>query len=106
MLALNTKCNHDDILFYCASYSLPTVVDRVRVVVGQAELLMRKKMKQYLGLVTGAEEQTDGGNTTAEDLQVWLLRNLGSQEYVRPCVRGERCMHCGIQKSPPCTCEK
>ena len=42
--------------------------------VGQAELLMRKKMKQYLGLVTGAEDMTDGGNTTAEDLQVCAFR--------------------------------
>ena len=38
----------------------------------QAELLVRKKMKQYLGLVTeaeGAAEDTNC-NTTAEDLQV------------------------------------
>ena len=55
-----------------------TAVDGIRVTVGQAELLMRKKMKQYLGLVTGAEDMTDGGNTTAEDLQVCALLQRSS----------------------------
>jgi hypothetical protein len=56
---------------------LVEAVDGIRVTVGQAELLMRKKMKQYLGLVTGAEDKTDGGNTTAEDLQgFWDLVSI------------------------------
>ncbi|CAI8038843.1 Disks large-associated protein 5 [Geodia barretti] len=56
---------------------LVEAVDGIRVTVGQAELLMRKKMKQYLGLVTGAEDMTDGGNTTAEDLQgFWDLVSI------------------------------
>ena len=44
-----------------------SVIDQIRTVC-QAELLMKKKMKQYLGLVNNVE--TDGDNTTAEDLQV------------------------------------
>ena len=47
-------------------------VDLIRTTVCQAELLVRKKMKQYLGLVTEAEGAAEDSNcnTTAEDLQV------------------------------------
>ena len=56
--------------------------------VGQAELLMRKKMKQYLGLVTGAEDKTDGGNTTAEDLQVCAFRFYSGTSDKGPSDKG------------------
>ena len=55
---------------YVCMCPICVVVDQIRTVVGQAELLMRKKMKQYLGLVTGAEDGSDCGNTSAQDLQV------------------------------------
>ncbi len=41
---------------------------QVRTTIGQGRLLMRQKLKQYLGLVEEAESQKDP-RTTAEDLQ-------------------------------------
>ena len=47
-----------------------TVLGQVRTTFGQARLLMNKKLKQYLGLVKVAEDQSGERKTTAEDLQV------------------------------------
>ena len=47
-----------------------TVIDQIRTVVGQAQLLMTKKMKQYVGLVTQA--QHNDKKTSDEDLQVYM----------------------------------
>ncbi len=46
------------------------VLGQVRTTIGQGRLLMRQKLKQYLGLVEEAESKAPGeGKTTAEDLQ-------------------------------------
>ena len=62
----------DTFIIYTPSLPLShtlSVIDQIRTTVCQAELLMKKKIKQYLGLVNNAE--TDRDNTTAEDLQVF-----------------------------------
>ena len=51
-------------LYHC------TVLGQLRTTVCQARLLMRQKLKQYLGLVDTAETQSGERKTTAEDLQV------------------------------------
>lgn len=57
----------------CSIYSLQlthAVLGQLRTTVCQAQLLMRQKLKQYLGLVEGAAKEQEGRMTTAEDLQV------------------------------------
>ena len=57
----------------CSIYSLQltrAVLGQLRTTVCQAQLLMRQKLKQYLGLVEGAAKEQEGRTTTAEDLQV------------------------------------
>ena len=46
------------------------VLGQLRTTVCQAQLLMRQKLKQYLGLVEGAAKEQEGRTTSAEDLQV------------------------------------
>ena len=53
-----------------------TVLGQIRVITGKAQLLMRQKLKQYIGLVDTAENQSGERKTSAEDLQVSCL--LGS----------------------------
>lgn len=47
----------------------PSALGQIRTTVCQARLLVRSKLKQYLGLVEGAEREGGEGKTTAEDLQ-------------------------------------
>ena len=46
------------------------MLGQVRSVTGGSRLLMRQKLKQFVGLVDMAEEQSGPAKTTAEDLQV------------------------------------
>ena len=46
------------------------VLGDIRTACCQARLLMRQKLKQYIGLVDMAEDSTEGKKPTSEDLQV------------------------------------
>ena len=46
------------------------VLGQIRTTVGQAQLLMRKKLKQYLSLVEQAQDLTVEKRANADDLQV------------------------------------
>ena len=46
------------------------VLGQIRTTVGQAQLLMRKKLKQYLSLVEQAQDPTVEKRANADDLQV------------------------------------
>ncbi len=55
---------------FCVLY---TVLGQIRTTVGQGRLLIKQKLKQYLGLVATAENQSGERETTSEDLQVGQL---------------------------------
>ena len=48
------------------------VLGQIRTTVCQAQLLMRKKLKQYMSLVDEAEDLTVEKRANADDLQVSL----------------------------------
>lgn len=47
-----------------------TVLGQIRTTVCQAQLLMRKKLKQYMSLVDEAQDPTVEKRANADDLQV------------------------------------
>ena len=56
-------------LFYVV-VCMHVVLGQIRTACCQARLLMRQKLKQYIGLVDVAEKMSGERQTTAQDLQV------------------------------------
>jgi len=53
------------------------VLGQIRSAIGSSQLLMKQKLKQYIGLVDSAQSQTGHRRTTAGDLQVRGARGEG-----------------------------
>lgn len=64
------KCVHFYLMFVIA------VLGQIRTTVCQAQLLMRKKLKQYLSLVEEAQDLTVEKRANADDLQVSLSATI------------------------------
>ena len=58
------------VLFYGVFLFPPVVLGQIRSAIGSSQLLMKQKLRQYIGLVDSAQTQSGHRRTTAEDLQV------------------------------------
>lgn len=63
----------NDRIFTVIAFSFVTVLGQIRTTVCQAQLLMRKKLKQYMDLVEQAQDPSVEKRANADDLQVSTL---------------------------------
>ena len=65
-------CMHFLFTSIVCTFVVFAVLGQIRTTVCQAQLLMRKKLKQYIGLVEEAQDPTIEKRANADDLQVSL----------------------------------
>lgn len=66
---LSDLCQHWEQVSECESGLTEEAEGNIRTAVGQATLLMNKRLKQFASLISSCENQTGEKKTTCEDLQ-------------------------------------